>query len=64
MKTLPIRFKDETSNEIQAATEYGHHEISKSAAARAAINLGLELLKGARESMTYDEYAIFIMNHQ
>ena len=64
MKPLPMRFKKETSNEIKEAADFGHHEISKSAAARAAMNLGLELLKGARESMSYDEYAIFIMNNQ
>lgn len=64
MKPIPIRFKDQTMDKIKQATEFGHHNISNSDAARAAINIGLEMLEGAKESMTYDEYMIFILNNQ
>lgn len=64
MKPLPIRFKDQTIDKIKQATEFGHHDISNSDAARAAMNIGLEFLEASKESMTYDEYMIFILNNQ
>lgn len=64
MKPLNVRFSEKTNEDIRFISNSGDYDIAKSLVARAAMALGLKEIEIARDSMSHDEFIIWLDANQ
>lgn len=60
MKPLNVRFPISVNDDIEFISKSGDYNISKSLIARAAISLGIEKIGLARQSMSHEEFVLWL----
>ncbi|ANY29608.1 hypothetical protein BOX08_gp43 [Pseudoalteromonas phage BS5] len=64
MKPLNVRFPDSVNDDIEFISKSGDYSIAKSLIARAAIALGIQQIELARDSMSQDDFILWLDSQQ
>jgi len=64
LKPLNVRFPESVNDEIEFISNSGDYSIAKSLIARAAIALGIQQIELARDSMSQDDFILWLDSQQ
>lgn len=64
MKPLNVRFPKSVNDEIELISKSGDYAMAKSLVARAAISLGIQEIEKARQTMSHEDFILWLDSNQ